>query len=61
MFNTNSNQQPNDFQFGISKPEAINGLSNMMSKFDFNVSSSSTIEMIYPLKFFYSRHKIING
>jgi hypothetical protein len=36
-FGIDSNQQSNGFQFG--KPEALSGLSNMMAKFDFNVSS----------------------
>lgn len=49
----NSKQQSNGFQFGATpKPEIVSGLSNMMSKFDFNVNSSfnfnspSTTEVI---------------
>ena len=58
IFGANSNQQSNAFQFGIqksvpSKSEAVSDLSNMMPRFDFNVSSpfhfgSPTItEVIY--------------
>ncbi|CAF3304351.1 unnamed protein product [Rotaria socialis] len=45
FFGTNPIQQTTGFQFGgsptiPSKPETVNGLSNMIAKFDFNVSSS---------------------
>jgi hypothetical protein len=38
-------QQQNGFQFGISKPEAVSGLSNMMAKFDFNFGLQPTTEV----------------
>ncbi|CAF1625784.1 unnamed protein product, partial [Rotaria magnacalcarata] len=45
FFGTNPTRQTTGFQFGgsptiPSKPETVNSLSNMIAKFDFNVSSS---------------------